>query len=287
MDELDFTSPRAPTLKQAPPAPIYNAAVAMEFFRHGGKPEAFAQGATIFAENEKASRLLLQRDKMYLLLAGEVNLVAKNRVLGTVKIGEIFGEMAAISDSPRSATAVAKTACSVLSIDERSFHGALQKKPEFALMLMGLMIARLRAMLGRAGGAQTRPGAGESTVFDKALLAALAKGLGEQATVRYTRGASIFSEGQAGLLMYVVVQGRVAIAMKGVIVQHVGPGGVFGEMALVDQAPRMAGAAAETDCTLLALNRQVFLNLVKAGPEFAASLLAAVAERVRAVAGRA
>jgi len=47
------------------------------------------------------------------------------------------------------------------------------------------------------------------------------------------------------------------------------------------------GASAETDCTLLALNRQVFLNLVKAGPEFAASLLAAVAERVRAVAGRA
>ena len=58
-----------------------------------------------------------------------------------------------------------------------------------------------------------------------------------------------------------------AISIRGAVVERVGPGGVFGEMALVDQSPRSANAAAETDCTLLAINRNVFLNLVKADPE--------------------
>ena len=65
------------------------------------------------------------------------------------------------------------------------------------------------------------------------------------------------------------------------MVERLGPGGVFGEMALIDQSPRLANAAAETDCALLAINRNVFLNLVKSAPTFGISLLAATAERVR------
>jgi CRP-like cAMP-binding protein len=81
--------------------------------------------------------------------------------------------------------------------------------------------------------------------------------------------------------MYVVSEGRVAISIRGAVVERVGPGGVFGEMALVDQSPRAANAVAETDCVLLAINRLVFLNLVKANPTFGISLLAAMAERLR------
>jgi CRP-like cAMP-binding protein len=52
-------------------------------------------------------------------------------------------------------------------------------------------------------------------------------------------------------------------------------------MALIDQAPRSANAAAESDCALLAINRNVFLNLVKSDPGFGTSLLSAMAERLR------
>ena len=65
------------------------------------------------------------------------------------------------------------------------------------------------------------------------------------------------------------------------MVERVGPGGIFGEMALVDQSPRSANAAAETDCALLAINRAVFLSLVKSDPTFGISLLSSMAERVR------
>jgi CRP-like cAMP-binding protein len=189
--------------------------------------------------------------------------------------------MAAISDSPRSATAVARTACRVLSLDDKGFAAALSKKPEFALMMLGTMILRLRAMIARLSGVPNAPEAKESRVFDKALLGTMVAGLGDRAIVRYDKDKVIMVAGQAGALMYVVTEGRVAISIRGAVVQRVGPGGIFGEMALIDQSPRAASAVAETDCALLAMNRNVFLSLVKTEPAFGIALLSAMAERLR------
>ena len=282
MDDLDFSKPpRKPEPAKAP-KPVYQPAVARAFFQSAGRAEAVAAGTRFFAENEKASRILLKRDKMYLLLQGEVALLARGKPIGSVKPGEIFGEMAAISESPRSATAQAKTACEVISLDDKQFQSALRQKPEFALMLLGIMSARLRAMLTQLSGIPAAPAAlKETRVFDKSLLAALDKGLGDTARVRYERGKVIMVQGQTGAFMYVVLQGRVAISLRGAVVERVGPGGVFGEMALVDQSVRAANASAETDCVLLAINRTVFLNLVKSDPTFGVSLLGAMAERLR------
>jgi CRP-like cAMP-binding protein len=210
-----------------------------------------------------------------------VALLARGKPIGSVRPGEIFGEMAAISESPRSATARAKTACEVISLDEKQFQSALRQKPEFALMLLGIMIARLRAMLAQLPGIPSAPAVPKETrVFDKSLLSALARGLGDPARVRYERGKLIMVQGQTGAVMYVVLEGRVAISLRGATVERIGPGGVFGEMALVDQSVRAADAAAETDCVLLAINRTVFMNLVKSDPTFGVSLLGAMAERL-------
>ena len=291
MDELDFSAkpkepvPSAPAKAAAPP--LYNPATALEFFRCGGKPEAIAGGTKFFEENEKAG--FLKRDKMYLVIEGEVALTAHARPIGVVKAGEIFGEMAAISDAPRSATATAKTACRVIALDDKQFKAALQQKPEFALMLLGMMIMRLRILIGRLARLHAlagEPDPKESRVFDKSMLAALARGLGEAGTARFQRNQSIFREGQTGLLMFVVQEGRVALSIGQEVVQRVGAGGVFGEMALVDQSPRAATATADDDCVLLGINRATFLNLVRTNPDFGASLLAAMAERVRYMASK-
>ena len=285
-DDLDFSKPagsaKPAAAPAAPQAPIYIPAIARAFFESTGKEEAVPAGTVFFAENEKASRILLKRDRMYLLLEGQVGLAARGKPIGAVKVGEIFGEMAAISDSPRSATAVAKTACSVISLDDKGFYSALQKKPEFALMMLGSLIVRLRGMIARLSGVPSAAEVKESPrVFDKTLLASLSGGLGDQATVRYERSKVIMVAGQAGALMYVVTEGRVAISIRGAVVERVGLGGVFGEMALIDQSPRAANAVAETDCTLLAISRNVFRSLVKSDPTFGISLLGAMAERVR------
>jgi CRP-like cAMP-binding protein len=56
---------------------------------------------------------------------------------------------------------------------------------------------------------------------------------------------------------------------------------VFGEAALVTESARLASATAQTDCELLAIGRPAFLQLVKVSPQFAATLLSALAARLR------
>ena len=270
--------------------PIYSPAVALEFFKSAGKAEKVAAGHTFFAENDKARPFLFMRDRMYLLLDGEVDLVRRKKVIGTVGAGQIFGEMASITHAPRSASAVAKTACRVIALDDKQFRKGLQTKPAFALMLMSIMIGRLRETFARLAEQTTLRGDAlvkESVVFDPKRLAELAEGLSSDEPVYYDRGKTIVQEGQTGLRMYAVLEGRVAVTVGGSgIIERLGPGGVFGELALIEQAPRLASVVAETDCQLLPVSRTAFLLLVKTSPDFAESLLGALAERLRLLTAR-
>jgi CRP-like cAMP-binding protein len=284
MEELDF-SKGAPPAEAARPAqsPIYSAAVAMEFFRGIGKSEELPPGAKLFAEGDKTSGLFSKNDKMFLLFEGEVDISAGGKLLGTVKVGEIFGEMAALTQLPRSATATAKTKCRVMSIEGKHFQAGIQAKPEFALMLLSIMIQRLRqttaALRSRnaiAAGDLSKP----TSVFDKKLMAGLAALTREREPVRFAAGRNIMKEGDTGALMFIVLVGSVAISIQGKAVERVGPGGFFGEMAIVDQSPRGASANAEADCELLGLNRNDLLALVKSSPAFGMSLLKALADRL-------
>jgi CRP-like cAMP-binding protein len=275
-------------LEQPSPASgsaIYNAAMAMEFFRTAGKPEKAPKGEVIFAENEKGGGFL-KRAKMYLVLSGDVSLSVGGKVIGLVRTGEIFGEMASIGQSTRSATATALQECSLLALDDKQFKEGLQKKPEFALMMMGLIIARLRAAvarLGEAKGSASNTQPADFQMLDKKLVNSLALEIGPEAVINYERNKVIMMEGQPGVLMYIVMNGSVAISLKGRIAERVGPGGVFGEMALVERSPRLASAIAETDCELIGVNRNTFLSLVQAKPDFGLSLLNAIGERARFV----
>ena len=290
MSDLDFssTSPGKPPEKPAapPPPPVYNAAIAMEFFKSAGKPESFQPGAVLFAEDDKGG--LFKSPKMYVLIVGEIEMIAQDKVIGTVRAGETFGEMAVIAQAARTATARAKGACTVIGLDEKQYMTALQAKPEFALMLMAIINERLRSTISRlrASGSLHAGEAKESVVFDKKLLQGLTKLMAGQEPVRFEQGKMIMQEGTGGAFMYIVLEGKVKITIKGGIVARAGQGGVFGEMALVDQSMRAATATAETDCSLLAINRNAFLQLVKTSPAFGAALLASLAKRAKDMAER-
>lgn len=267
----------------------YDAKKALQFFKLAGEIASFDAGGTVFSKNEITGRFSLKRNKMYLLLEGQVNLLTGGKFIAMVGPGEIFGEMASFSQAPRSASAMARCACRVISLDDKQFHSALKKQPEFALMMMSVMIGRLRktlAQIKHAGKENPETPSGQARLFDKKLLNGLVGELGEDAVMNYEQGRVIMQEGQVGVLMYVLMDGRVSIVINDQTIEKIGPGGVFGEMALVDKGSRLASALADTNCKLLAINRGAFLDLIKTNPEFGMSLLSAVGERARTTTAR-
>ncbi|HVQ62690.1 MAG TPA: cyclic nucleotide-binding domain-containing protein [Burkholderiales bacterium] len=263
--------------------PFYDAEAALAFFRSVGKPQTISKGTTIFSESSKGTPRLAP-GRIYLLLQGEVSVLASGEPIATIESGEIFGEMATLGQVPRSASAVAKTACRVIGLDEDQFQVALGKDPGFALMLLSIMAARLRDTLARVGAPDD--GWREAAALDKQLLADLGQVIGPAARFRHEAGKIIMREGQRGVALYAVLDGRVAIRIGDTVVEKVGPGGVFGEMSLVDRTPRLATAVAESDCVLLAISRHMFLHLVKRSPKFGTAVLRAVGERAAFTASR-
>ncbi len=299
-DEFDFTKPppdkpgpvagpsQAP---KAPPPPVrsklYDAQVAGKVFKAFGKAELVRAGTAFFAEHDKSSKGGLFKSAvashMYLIEQGEVTLTAAGRMLDTIRVGEIFGEMAVLDDAPRSATATAKTDCVVVALDTQQFQAAIQKMPEFALMLMSAMFDRLRLASARLAARKTRTDdrVRDGQVFDARTLEQLLDQLDNPTRLRVPADKVLMREGEAGITMYVVLSGRVGISVRGTLVESVGQGGTFGEMALVDQSPRTAGAYAQTDCELLAINRSALLSLVKDQPLIGMALMKAVSDRLR------
>lgn len=103
----------------------------------------------------------------------------------------------------------------------------------------------------------------------------------ETDTIAYDRGQVIFSAGEAAERMYVVIEGQVDLSIKDRIVERLGPGGVFGEMALIDAAPRIATAIAASACKVVAVDEKRFKFLVQQTPHFALQLMRVITDRLR------
>lgn len=80
---------------------------------------------------------------------------------------------------------------------------------------------------------------------------------------------------------YVIVEGRAKVLVKGKNVRTVGPGGYFGEMALLDGSPRSATVRAETQVHTLWLGRLAFLGLLEDNWKMTRKVMADLCARLR------
>ena len=103
-----------------------------------------------------------------------------------------------------------------------------------------------------------------------------------QQIVQVGAGMEVFREGDAGKEMYGIVSGEVELHINGRVIRTLGADDVFGEMAIVDSAPRSATAVATQDTVLAVINRHRFLFLVQETPTFALQVMSAMAARQRA-----
>ena len=81
--------------------------------------------------------------EFFILLEGEVEVRRKGRRLAVRGAGEFFGEIALVSDIPRTATVTATTPVRALVIGDREFRGLLERTPEIALKVLGALAERL------------------------------------------------------------------------------------------------------------------------------------------------
>jgi len=103
----------------------------------------------------------------------------------------------------------------------------------------------------------------------------------EQQTESMAAGQIVFSEGEKGETMFAVLEGEVDIEIRGKVVETIGAGGVFGEMALVDDSPRAATAVVKTNARLVRIDQRRFMFLVQQNPYFALQLMSILAGRLR------
>ena len=107
------------------------------FFENEDRVLEFNCEAIIFQEGTPGQA-------MYAVLEGEVELQLKGVTVNHVAQHEIFGEMALVDNSKRSATAQARTDCKLAVIDKERFEYLVQKRPDFATQVMQVLAERLR-----------------------------------------------------------------------------------------------------------------------------------------------
>ena len=95
------------------------------------------------------------------------------------------------------------------------------------------------------------------------------------------QGEVIFAAGDTGQEMYVVRTGSVDLRIGDAFLESVGPGGILGELALVDPAPRSATAVAGPDCSLVRVDQAAFDQLVRRVPGLALEVMRVMARRLR------
>jgi CRP-like cAMP-binding protein len=99
----------------------------------------------------------------------------------------------------------------------------------------------------------------------------------------FSAGEVIAAEGDRAGRFHLVLDGVVAVDVHGTERPSLGPGSAFGEMSLIDDAPRSATLTAETDVRTLSISGFNFRPILLEHPEIAVKLLQQLSARLRAV----
>ncbi len=99
--------------------------------------------------------------------------------------------------------------------------------------------------------------------------------------VRVAAGKVLVNEGETGHEFFVILDGTARVTRRGKRVATLSPGSAFGELALLDRAPRNATVVAETPMELVVLGQREFAGIIDEVPGFARKLLAGMASRLR------
>ena len=242
------------------------------------------------------------------------------QVLAQPAMGEFFGEIAYLDGKTRHSTVLGADAGAVLRLPAAELDQLVSGNRELAVALLWSFWHSLAAKVRTANGAMTElitpglapgrnaPGQpGERVYLDQAAKVDVLREQGLSAAElrllatysqeeRFQPDVVIFSEGERGDKLYIVVDGQVRISrrLQGMgeeALTILGRGDVFGEMALIDDEPRSADARAHTSgCTVFTIDSHRLEEVLEMDPDAAHQFLMLLCQilcrRIRAMTDR-
>jgi CRP-like cAMP-binding protein len=188
-------------------------------------------------------------DAFYALEAGQCDVLKDGRLVSRIPAGKSFGELALVNNAVRQATIRASQVCTLWSFTRNQYREVAMKQEA---RLVEERIAFLEGI----------------ELFSKLLRSSLEKIADVMVLRSYVTGDRIIKQGESGDAFYMIQQGRVAVTQTttfgtsaGTELARLGPGKYFGELALIEDAPRKATVTATSACKCWTLDRQNFKSL--------------------------
>jgi len=220
----------------------------------------FPAGAVLMRQGESG-------DRGWILESGEVEVLLETpagpKRLATLGPGALVGEMALIDDGMRSATVAAVTDVTAIELTGAMVRRHIAAGPPLASYLLSSLITAIRRAHGipveerdpRDGPVHSRRS------FDRVLDRRA-----------YSDGHVFFRQGEPATVAYLIQFGQVAIRREEAELAVLGPGRIFGELALLRAQPRVATAVAVGQTTCEVIRRDDFKQAIAAMPPILRSL---------------
>ncbi len=187
-------------------------------------------------------------DEFYIVARGALEVLVDGRPVTHLSAGDYFGERALLYDVPRAATVTAMEPSLVFSVGRGVFHASLAH--DLATR------ARLDAALDYRSEIAAMPLLRSLSPSEIDLL------LTRLVPVSAAQGDDIIRQGEPGDRFYIVRSGQVEVMRDGQVLDRLGPGDSFGEIALLFDIPRTATVRATEPAELLALAAEDFRDLL-------------------------
>lgn len=273
---------------------------------------SFTQGSVMIQEGDSGDSLMIME-------RGKAGVYRGEQRLGDLKQGDCFGEMAVLSQGPRTATIRAEEDVHLWRLDSTAFYDMIFDQTSIAVEMMKLLSRRLRTELARVPAADASSDAKlmqaegaaaaqadsvaakpvtQELTRDEALLRRILVlqkiGLFQHLAqddfiwlaqmvdeVAYEAGEVICHTGDFGDTMYGIIEGSIRVHRGSEDYAVLREGDFFGEIAIIDSGPRSADCTAKEPTLLLQLHRDQVMTFCFQNIDVLRSMMRVIAERLR------
>jgi len=224
--------------------------VAMSEIEHRKLPE----GAEVVRQGERG-------DALFVVIRGEVEVLRDGHTLAVLGAGSFFGELSLFLDKPRSASVVTRQATELFVLTRAQVESVAAEDADLS---EGLATFARRRLLANV--------LATSPIFSPFPADEKRRFLSSFETRLVPAGQTVIHESGGSPGLFVIVEGQVQVTKADeqedpVVVAHLGPGDVFGEIALIRDGVATATVTTTESCMLLQLPRARFADLVAERPE--------------------